>query len=146
MCCIIPSFLGNKIPLIGKDLPNHNMPKIRRGMPVLRDNSAGTIKKGEQTNRFSQHYPLFLLLARTGLRIGEAVALKWEDIDFNGRFINVERTYYKGRIGSTKNGKPRKVDMSWQLKDALLELKKGRVVVDIDEDSQWMFTETKGGL
>ena len=85
-------------------------------------------------------------MARTGLRIGEAVALRWEDIDFNGRFIKVERTYYKGRIGSTKNGKPRRVDMSQQLKDALLELKKGRVVVDIDEDSQWVFTDTKGDL
>jgi integrase len=85
-------------------------------------------------------------LARTGLRIGEAVALRWEDINFNGRFIKVERTYYKGRIGRTKNGKPRTVDMSWQLKDALLNLKQGRVVVDINEQDQWVFTDRKGGL
>ena len=37
----------------------------------------------------AEHYPLFLLLARTGLRIGEALALKWGDIDFNGRFIQI---------------------------------------------------------
>jgi len=28
------------------------------------------------------HYPLALLLARTGMRIGEAVALNWDGIDF----------------------------------------------------------------
>ena len=29
-----------------------------------------------------QHYPLALLLSRTGMRVGEAVALQWSDIDF----------------------------------------------------------------
>jgi len=85
-------------------------------------------------------------LARTGVRIGEAIALRWGDIDFNGRFIKVERTYYKGRMGTTKNGRPRTVDMSRQLRAALLSLKQSRVVVGIDEDSQWVFTDTKGGL
>ena len=28
---------------------------------------------------YKKHFPLFLLLARTGLRIGEALTLKWED-------------------------------------------------------------------
>jgi len=72
--------------------------------------------------------------------------LRWGDIDFNGRFIKVERTYYKGRMGTTKNGRPRTVDMSRQLRAALLSLKQSRVVVGIDEDSQWVFTDTKGGL
>lgn len=40
---------------------------------------------------FKKDYPLFLLLLRTGLRIGEALALKWGDIDFNGRFIHVQK-------------------------------------------------------
>lgn len=39
------------------------------------------------SERFPEHYTLFLLLARTGMRIGEALALKWEDIDFKGRYI-----------------------------------------------------------
>jgi hypothetical protein len=45
---IIPSFLGNKVPLLGKDLPKHDTPKIRRGMPMLRDNGQGQSRKGNK--------------------------------------------------------------------------------------------------
>ena len=36
---------------------------------------------------FPAHSPFVLLLVRTGLRLGEAVALEWGDIDFHDRFI-----------------------------------------------------------
>ena len=38
-----------------------------------------------------EYLPLFFLLARTGLRIGEALALKIADLDFANRLINVQR-------------------------------------------------------
>jgi integrase len=64
---------------------------------------------------FPDHYPLFLLLARTGLGIREALGLQWGDIDFAGRFITVRRAVTRGRISTPKNGKTRRVDMSMQL-------------------------------
>jgi integrase len=73
-----------------------------------------TVQKG-----FSDHYSLFLLLARTGMRIGEALALKWDDLDFTGRFITVEKSLVRGIISTPKNGKGRRVDMSLQLAEAL---------------------------
>ncbi len=36
----------------------------------------------------------FTLLAYTGLRIGELVALKWSDIDFEAHTLRVSKTYY----------------------------------------------------
>lgn len=39
-------------------------------------------------------YPLFVLLAYTGLRIGEALALTWEDIDFTAGTVKVSKTLY----------------------------------------------------
>ena len=30
---------------------------------------------------FPEHYSLALILSRTGIRVGEALALKWSDID-----------------------------------------------------------------
>lgn len=68
-------------------------------------------------------YPLILTFARTGLRVGEALALQWDDIDFMSRFIEVKRQYSKGRLFTPKNRKPRRVDMSQQLCDVLIDHK-----------------------
>jgi integrase len=73
-------------------------------------------------------FPLFFLLARAGLRIGEALALKIGDIDFVKRLINVERNIVKGNIGLPKSGLTRQVDMSAQLAKVL-----GQVVLDRKE-------------
>ena len=62
-----------------------------------------------------RHYPLFLLLARAGLRPGEAYALQWGDLDLRGREIRVEHSLSAGRIETPKTGQTRTVDMSEQL-------------------------------
>src|SRR5215831_16138983 len=76
--------------------------------------------------KFPAWYPLFLTLARTGLRLGEALGLQWQDINFESRFIEVRRTVGAGRIGSPKCGKSRMVDMSRQLSGVLHEHWKNR--------------------
>ena len=60
----------------------------------------------------ARHYPLFLLLARTGLRPGEAFALQWGDLDFRARERRVERSWSLLRIETPKTGRTRRVDMS----------------------------------
>jgi integrase len=50
-----------------------------------------------------EHRPLITLLANTGLRIGEAVALEWGDIDLDARVLRVKRGYYKGEISTPKS-------------------------------------------
>src|SRR5262249_1660819 len=71
---------------------------------------------------FAHYYPLFLCAPRSGLRKGELIALKGIDLDFNGRFIDVQRTFYRGRITLPKNGRTRRVDMSQQLATVLKDL------------------------
>lgn len=39
-------------------------------------------------------FPIFLMLAYTGMRVGELCALKWSDIDFIERTISITKTYY----------------------------------------------------
>ncbi len=68
---------------------------------------------------FPEHYPLFLLLARTGVRTGEALGLQWGDIDFHSRFINLKRSLSWGRITTLKGKRIRRVDMSRQLAQVL---------------------------
>ena len=71
--------------------------------------------------------PLFLTLARTGLRLGEALGLRWDDVHFAEREIRVQRTIASGgREGTPKAGHGRTVDMSPQLATPLLRLRMGR--------------------
>lgn len=69
--------------------------------------------------KMPHYYPLFLCAARTGMRLGELLALTWEDVDFNGRFIEVRRNLVRGKFTTPKNGKSRRVDMSRQLTETL---------------------------
>jgi integrase len=71
---------------------------------------------------YPQWYALFLTAFRTGMRLGEVLALEWGDIDFAGRFIQVQRSYRKRVLTGTKTGKIRRVDMSDQLHDELARL------------------------
>ncbi len=65
-------------------------------------------------------YPFFFLLLRSGLRIGEALALQSDDILFDERQIRVRRIWSKGGLQEiTKSNKERKVDMSWKLAEVL---------------------------
>ncbi len=72
--------------------------------------------------KMPHYYPLFLTAARTGLRIGELIVLKWECVDFHGRFIDVRYGWSRGEISSTKNKKAREVHMSQHLTNTLKSL------------------------
>ena len=73
---------------IKKDVPEYNAQQVRKLLLYA--------KKHES------HIYIFLLLALyTGLRKGELLALTWEDIDYDKKLLNVN----KSRTGSRKNAK-----------------------------------------
>jgi integrase len=47
--------------------------------------------------------PFFELLAHTGVRIGEAVALRWGDVDVGNRRLYVRRRLYRARFDAPKS-------------------------------------------
>ena len=47
---------------------------------------------------------LLVLLMRAGPRVGEAIALKWEDIDFEGGVLHIRRQAYANEIKAPKTG------------------------------------------
>lgn len=47
-----------------------------------------------EKNGYPPDYELFSLLSYTGLRIGEALALTWEDVDFKKNILKVSKTLY----------------------------------------------------
>lgn len=54
-----------------------------------------------KSNMYRHWYPIFALMVGTGLRVGEAVGLRWNDVDFDNNTISVNHTliYYNHAKG-----------------------------------------------
>ncbi len=95
-------------------------------------------------------YPFFLLLARAGLRLGEAFALEWPDLDFAGREIRVARAVSDGRIDTPKSGHGRTVDMRRRLEAVLRHLQTERKAETLRrgwrEIPAWVFCTARGTM
>jgi integrase len=83
----------------------------------------------------AQNYPLWHTLAMTGMRRGEALALRWRDVDLDAATISVRRSAGMVRVagegadvveGGTKSGKPRVVDLDDQAAAVLRAWKRER--------------------
>lgn len=94
------------------------------------------------------YYVLFLLLARSGARVGEAFALQWEDLNFVDREIRVARAFSAGQIETPKSGHGRTVDMSQQLAAELRRLQLERKAETLKrgwrEMPSWVFCTAAG--
>jgi integrase len=93
------------------------------------------------------YYPLFLTLARTGCRPGEALALRWPDVDFEKREILIERAVSAGHVGPTKTSNRRRVDMSRELASVLRELcdqRSSEARQSSNGTADWIFLSGRG--
>ena len=84
-----------------------------------------------KSNEYRRYYPLFAVMLMAGLRVGEATALQWSDIDFEKNIIDINktlaiytspddhRTRYTMNSTKTANGK-RKVPMIRMVREAFL--------------------------
>ncbi len=115
---------------------------------LTREELGVLLRTGQE--HFPDYYPFVSLLARTGLRLGEAVALQWGDLDLTGRFVEVRRTMVYRTLTLPKSGKARRVDLSRQLTDTLkallLERKKETLKKGWGEVPPWVFTTETGNL
>jgi integrase len=71
----------------------------------------------EETERFVQaaapEWKAFVVTAlKTGLRVGELLALKWEDLDLVAGRLIVRRTLWHNQEGTPKGGRTREVPLS----------------------------------
>lgn len=98
--------------------------------------------------RIPRYFPLFLCAVRTGLRMGELLALQWSDLDFNGRFIEVQRNYTRGEFTTPKSGESRRVDMSLELRQVLRDFQTERqleaTVKEWPDVPPWVFCNEDG--
>jgi integrase len=112
--------------------------------PLSKDEVVLLLESAQQHEN-GAYYPPILLALRTGMRIGEIRALKWKDLDFENRLIEVKRSCRQGRITKPKNRKGRKVDMSRQLAEVLRELKHNQWKKYAGKEvPQWVFANIRG--
>ena len=116
--------------------------------PLTRE-EAKVFLEAVQTH-YPRYYPFFLCALRTGMRLGELLALQWGDIDCHGGFIEVRRSFTRGHYTTPKNGKTRRIDMSPQLADTLKELKTERkretLAKGWREMPELVFVDHSGGM
>ena len=96
--------------------PCIGIPRLKRTEQPARETSHRALTREEQTEFFRVAaenkewlYELLCFMVQTGVRIGEALALKWSDIDYKTGIIHIRRTVIEGddgpKIGQTTKSK-----------------------------------------
>jgi integrase len=85
---------------------------------------------------------LYLTAAFTGLRMGELLALRWRDVDFELDAVHVRRSFTGGREDTPKSGRERTVPMAAEVAQALARLSQRE---DHTDDEHLVFCGKHGG-
>jgi len=75
------------------------------------------LEEAQKINR--EFYEMILFTLRTGVRVGELMALRWEDIDFENKKVTIRRSIVNGIIGSPKNNKIRIIPLTNDILEVL---------------------------
>jgi integrase len=79
---------------------------------------------------------LYIIAITTGMRQGELLGLRWEDLDLDAGTLKVRRTVYNGQIQAPKTAKSkRNITLA---KDAILALRNHKKV------GEWVFSTSTG--
>jgi integrase len=65
--------------------------------------------------RSPEAYVMVLLGGEAGLRLGEIVALEWQDVDLYARRLSVERSDWCGQVTTPKGGRSRRLPITERL-------------------------------
>lgn len=117
-------------------ITEQQLKSIRRVKPLKGEISRLRFLSDEEIERLLSHcdnhlYPIVFTALNTGMRRGEILNLKWENVDFRTGFIYLERT---------KNGERREIPMNDSLKALFRQLYTQRRL-----DTDYVFINPKTG-
>lgn len=110
---LLKQLLGDACHELGLANPAARIAGVRSPLETEEDyipdaREAAALLAWLRSSKWRRWYPLVELLALTGLRFGEATALRWSDVDFEGGWIHVRRAQWKGRVDHPKTAKARR--------------------------------------
>ena len=93
--------------------------------------------------------PALMTLFCTGMRRGEVLGLKWEDVDFERSRISVRRAIVNRQLTTPKSGKGRSIAMPAGLASTLLDVladrRRGAISHGWAGVPEWVFCSETGG-
>jgi len=106
-----------------RNLPRRRVPKNPKPKPFSKSEIAQILKALEAHETYS-HYTAFLkFLFGTGCRIGEAIGIRWQDIDLNSGKVTIAEQITSRQRKAAKAGSSREFYLSANTKALLLDLK-----------------------
>jgi integrase len=114
--------------------------------PTRREMTALTTGQFRELLRFtegSRWYPLWVLLGTSGLRVGEALGLRWQDVDLEGGRCAVRRTLHRQPglgfvFGPPKTEKSRRTIYLSGVARSALEYRRERQCLERQASKRWL--------
>lgn len=92
--CALDDDIVRKNPCKSIELP---LPNAKKREAIDPDQIVIFMDYIKSSERFKYHYPLFVVLFNSGMRIGELAGLTWSDIDFSEGTININKSLNRYR-------------------------------------------------
>jgi integrase len=125
-------------------LPSNPALGVRVGRRRDHDHEPVKVLEPDELGRLLDKLPresrlFFDFLFETGLRISEAIEVRWSDLDLGRGRLKVERQFYRGKLGKPKGQKIRTVRLSVRMAQELQQQRQAA------RDGQLVFTAERGG-
>lgn len=136
--------------MVPKPNANHDE-EIDEVEPVWTKDELQKFLEACESHEDKMAYPLFRTLAYTGMRRGEALGLRWKNVDLDACQIKVISAITTDKEGTPVVGKPKNkssiriISIDQETTDVLREWKtlQSEIIKDILSDDQIVFTKTK---
>ncbi len=121
-------------------------PRVRRReIKALDERQIAQLLGEAATDRL---FPLYVLAVTTGLRFGELLGLRWEDVDLRARRLAIRHTLQdlagKLQLNETKTEKSRRVVALTKRATASLRSHRANMLSEGHRASPWVFCDTRG--
>lgn len=142
---------AQRIQLISNN-PAQFIQGVKNSRKKMRALDQGEIKAFVKSARKDKHFALWFLLLNVGCRIGESLALTWDDLNFETDELTISKTYDQdyGISDGTKNGESRTVKLNGTLMKVLQKHHSEQLERQLKMSNYWenknlIFTNDIGG-